>query len=445
MAYIGRLVKVGLAKEGTIGTVQAPPVRFRRVQLPFNFSTDIALLMGKGVQGIADEVLRVSQGKAQLKGGKMKYELDPLEVGDDLMAAFGVDTVSEVASFAVADSGAGQNNLLDMNIDGHTNIVVTIAAGTYKAGQTQADTGTLCALLYAGIHAAEPTQAYTVAFTRTATGGTFTIACTTALGTLNLTFKTGASAAKSIGNLLGYPSGTSGTDLTGALTYTGAGVVAVYSHAFSRIQSAELSSYTVWQATGLDYPQHVGCMLSKLELAAKAGDYVEMDAEWLGLKYDSTGVTQTPVFSGLAPLKFANCIFTVGGSPSSNYDDVKITIANDIAVEHAVTNSIYGQKIYSKGLKVTANLSLMVEDLTEWAKFLAGGSSSLSLAITSPDLIKVGFPYSLTFAIPHLSYSAAPRPMPNGLVKIAFSSVAVNPDATYSVLTTLVTSYGLPY
>ena len=51
-----------------------------------------------------------------------------------------------------------------------------------------------------------------------------------------------------------------------------------------------------------------------------------MDAEWLGLKYDSTGVTQSAVYSALNPCKFSHCAFTIGGAPSANYDDVKLTL-----------------------------------------------------------------------------------------------------------------------
>ena len=220
---------------------------------------------------------------------------------------------------------------------------------------------------------------------------------------------------------------------------------AVYSHAFSRIQSATPPTYSWWQKNGLDYPQHLGCMLSKLELAAKAKEFVEMDAEWLGLSYDATGVSQSAVFSALNPCKFNMCAFTIGGAPSANYDDVKLTFNNSVAVEHSVSATIWGTKIYSKGFKTDVSLSLMIEDLTEWAKWLAGTSSSLSLAITSPDLIKAGFPYSLTIGIPHLAYGAAPRQLPNGLIKVVFTGHAVNPDNTYSTLPTLVNGYGLSY
>jgi len=430
MPYIGRLGDAGLAKEGTPGTAQTP-IRFRRFIPPFNFSTDIAKLIGKGVSGNASEVQRTAQGKAQLKGGKIKSELDLLEVGDDLMAAYGVDTVTEMASFTVV---TGTNDTIDW-----ATFSFTLAAGTYKAGQTQADTGSLCQLLYTGMHSADSTVTG-VTFTRSATGGTFAISFSG--GTPSILWHTGTHTAKSIGPLLGFPVAA---DSTGANTYTGANVAAGYSHAFTRIQSASLPTYTWWQKTGLDYPQHVGCMLSKLEFAAKAGEFIEVDADWLGLKYDATGVTQTPVYSGLNPLKFNLCIPTVGNSVSTDYDDMKVTIDNSVKVEHAVGATIYGAKIYSEGIKVDVAMSLMVEDLTEWSKFIAGSNSSFSLAMTSTDLIKAGFPLSLTLSIPVLNYKAAPRTLPNGLIKIAFSGAAVNLAGTYEMLPTLVNGYGLPY
>ena len=432
MPQIGRLGQAGLAKEGTLGVLQTPPTRFRRFQLPFNFSTDIALLMGKGVSGIADEVQRTAQGAGQLKGGKMKYELDLLEVGDDLMAMFGVDTVTETASFIVQ---LGVNDTIDWGAA----YSEAIAAGTYKIGATSAtDVGTLCALLYSAMHAVDNTLTL-VTFTPAATGGgslAFTFS-----GSTTIKWKTGTNTAKSIGPLLGFPTSA---DSTGA-TITGANIAAVYSHAFSRIQSATPPTYSWWQKTGLDYPQHVGCMLSKLELAAKAKEFIEMDAEWLGLKYDSTGVTQSAVYSALNPCKFSHCAFTIGGAPSANYDDVKLTLNNSVAVEHAVSASIWGTKIYSKGFKCDVNLSLMVEDLTEWAKWLAGTQSSMSLAITGVDLIKPGFPYSLTVGIPVLAYAAAPRQLPNGLIKIVFTGHAVNLNQTSSTAPVLVNNYGLAY
>lgn len=552
MLYIGRLGQAGLKKESVVGTLATPPDRYRRFHLPFNFSTDIALLIGKGVQGLADEVLRTAQGPGQLKGGKMKYELDLLEVGDDLMAAFGTDTMTETASFTVVghtiftvtalandsidfkegigvektatltpgdytayefcaevktqmesangtavtytvtfskttkkftitpsastidllwNSGtnnakaadtlmgfaadilasaaatspvavtfdANANDSIDFTEGAGTEKHAYLTAGTYAMGADSGVASSLCKLVKDIMEAANGTaDAYTVTYSYT------TKKLTAVNGTEVFVFKwtTGVNAATAAMSLLGFTADSASATTAVSDSTTAAFVM---SHAFSRIASAELPSYSWWQKTGLDYPQHLGCMLTKLELSAKAKEFVEMDAEWLGLAYDANGVTQTATFSSLNPCKFSMCALTIGGSLSANYDDVKITIANSVAVEHSVSATIWGTKIYSKGFKVDVSLSLIVEDLAEWAKFIAGTDTSLSLVITSPDLIKAGFPYKLTLSIPKIAYSAAPRQLPNGLIKIVFTGHAKNTDASYAMLPTLVTSYGAAY
>jgi len=558
--YTGRFGEAGLCKETPPpGTVATAPARFRRFIPPFNFSTDIALLIGKGVQGIADMAIKVAQGAAQLKGGKMKYELDPDEVGDDLMAAFGVDTLAETASFTVVahtpfvvSSGVGQNDMIDFIIGTGSELHATVAAGSYDAYN-------LAKAIKIALDAAGTPTTFTVAFDPVAKKFTIT---PSGAQTLTLLWKTGVNGSDNLGTAISALIGWGHTDTpaatpqtsTSAVTfvssndaipfnensgaektaYLAAGVYAmgadssvsaslckeiktqleaangtsdaytvaysysakkftivndthdfilkfstgtaasisayslmgftaadasstskslasdsttaafVMSHAFSRIQSASLPSYTWWQKNGPDYPQHAGCMLSKLEINVKAKEFIEVDADWLGLKYDATGTTQNATYSTLQPMKFNMCVPTVGGSPIANYDDLKITIDNQIAVEHVVGATIYGAKIYSKGLKISVSMSLIVEDLTEWAKFIAGTSTSLSLAITSTELIKAGFPYSLTLSIPVLQYSAAPRSIPGDLLKIVFTGEAVY-NGIYSLLPTLVNDFGSAY
>ena len=70
-AFVGRFGEVGLAKEVTLGTAVPTPAFFRRFT-DFNFSADIALLIGKGISGIADVNVKTAQGAGQLKGGKIK-------------------------------------------------------------------------------------------------------------------------------------------------------------------------------------------------------------------------------------------------------------------------------------------------------------------------------------------------------------------------------------
>lgn len=438
MPYVGLLGEAGLAKEDVLGTLKTPPARYRRFIPPFNFSTDIALLEGKGVSGQAEEVRKVAQGKGSLKSGKMKYELDPEEVGDDLMAAFGTDTITETASFVIT---LNTNDYIDFTVDAGGAVSCQIAAGTYKMGASSAEAGTLCALIKTGMEGAAAGRTFTVTYSYSTKKMTIAV---DAGHTFLLKFATGTNNAKTICLVLGFTK----ADSSDALNHTSDSTTAAFvmSHAFSRVQSALLPTYSWWQKNGVNYPQHVGCMLSKLEFDIKAGEFVLVDAEWMGLKYDSTGITQVAAYSGRQPFKFDMCVPSVGGAPVTDYDDLKITIDNQVAVEHVVGNSIYGSKVYSKGLKVNVSLSMIVENTTEWAKFIAGTASSFSVAMTSSELIKAGFPYSLSINIPVLQYSAAPFPIAKDLIKIVFTGVGVYSVAnSYTILPTLVNGYGSAY
>ena len=90
--YIGQLGDLGIAKESTLGTYVAP-ARYIPVYLPCNIgSPDIALLTSKAIRGIPDLLYKAQQGQGQVKSAKYKFEVEPENIGDTLMAVFGVDT-----------------------------------------------------------------------------------------------------------------------------------------------------------------------------------------------------------------------------------------------------------------------------------------------------------------------------------------------------------------
>lgn len=325
MPYTGILGTAGIAKESVAGTFVAP-TEFLRFMPPFQFSTDINLIEAQGVSSRPDIVSKVAQGKGLLKSGKFKTEVEPENIGNHLMAAFGTDT------------------------------------------------------------------------------------------------KTGP------------------TDTT------------AYTHAFTRLSSASLPTYSWWQAPAgtLTYPQHAGCMLNKLEFDIKAGEFVVVDADWIGMNYTSGGVTHAASFSALQPFKFDQAILKIpgGGSQIKNYDQIKVTFDNMVEPVHALSSSIYATKIISRGFRVSVTASLIVEDVTEWSNFINGTASSFNLAITSSQLVTgAASTYnSLTFDIPTMSYQAAPFPIAKDLMKIVFAAVGVyNVSSAYTGKATLINSVSAAY
>jgi hypothetical protein len=196
-------------------------------------------------------------------------------------------------------------------------------------------------------------------------------------------------------------------------TKTGAGPT--YTHTYARQAVAQLPTYSLWVANGLNYPEFTGCMVDKLTFEMKAPEWVTCDVDWVGSKYQGGGSTHTPSYSTLNPFKFDQVALTIGGSSVTTYSDVKLTIDNKVKLKPVMGGSIYSNVVYSEGFEVTLAATMVVEDSTEWDKFIAGTSSSFVAAMTSGS-------NSLTFNLPSMAYKAAPLPLSNGLIEITFQT-----------------------
>lgn len=429
--FTGIFGEAGIAKENPAGTF-VPPTKFMRFIPPFQFSRDIDLLVSNGVQGVADVVTKVAQGPALLKSGKINFELEPEGgLGEHLMAAFGTDTATEsVANFTVV---AATNDTIDFTEDGGGAVSATLTPGTYKMGASSAVAGSLCKLIKDQMEAVNGIPTYTVTYSY----ATKKLTITKNSGVFVIKWATGTNTLKAAKTLLGFTN----VDTASAIAATSDSTTGnfIMSHAFTRVQSATLPSYSWWQKNGINYPEFAGCMLNKFEIDIKAKEFIIGSADWGGLKYVAGGTTQSAVYSAKQPFKFSQAALTVGGAPSTDYDELKITFDNMVDPLHVVGNGIDATKIYSKGFKVSITASMIVETSAEWDKFIAGTASSFAVAITGVEFAGGATPFSLALDLPEAYYQAAPIPIGKDLIKITFTAVAqLNVAATYSAKATLV-------
>lgn len=314
MPYVGQLMAAGLAKESSLGVLQSPPTEFLPIYPPDSFMPAITLLESTAIRALPDRIYKAMQGPGEVKGMKTKWEAEPENIGNLLMACFGADVV------------------------------------------------------------------------------------------------------------------------TGALS-TG------YTHTFKRAVVAQLPTYSWWIDKGAKQLQFLGCMLNKLDITAKTKEFVLVESEWVGLSYDDTGTTQTPVYSAVKPWKFNMADVKIDAGSILNYDNVKVTFDNFVKADHALSGSIYPAKIYSEGFEVTISMDLFVENATEYAKFLAGNSTAIQLVLTHSDNITgadPANPFKLTIDIPDAKYSVASYPLPSGIIKVSFTARAI-----YNVATTKTASVAL--
>ena len=415
--FSGIFGKCGIAKENPAGTF-VTPTKIRRFIPPFDFQLDKTPLISQAVSGVADLNQKWAEGPAMLKSGKMKYEIEP-EGGicEDLMAMFGTDTVSEVASATVT---LNVNDHIDYTYDGGPEQNAIIPAGVYPFGASSAVVGSLCAAIKTQLEAAGGGRTFTVTYSYITRKMTIAI---DAGHVFVLKFLTGTNNAKTSCALIGFTK----ADTASALTATSNSTTAqpVMSHAFTRLQSATLPSYSWWQQNGVDYPEFAGCYLNKLDIDIKKGEFVVADADWIGEKYVAGGVTQAGSPSPLAPYKFDQAAITLGGTPNTDIADMKISLSNNVAVEHVVGNTIYGTKAASHGIAVQVTGTIIFEDVTEMTKFRNGTSTALNVVLTSAQAIVAGKYYSLTLDIPVLNYRSAALPIQKGALKVAFTADAI--------------------
>lgn len=427
MPYVGILQAAGLAKESVVGTLVTPPTEFLPLIAPDSFSEAINLLESKGIRAQPDAVVKVAQGEASLKSGKIKVECEPENCGNLFMAAFGTDTLVETASFVVT---TGVNDKIDFKENGGAQRTGTIAAGTYIAGTTSATIGTLCKAIKTAMDGApSATLTYTVTYSPTTKKFTIVPSSTT----VQILWLTGTNTATAAKTLLGF----SNTDTANSASVTSDQTTqnAVFSHTFTRAAVAQLPTYSWWFQKGAKYFQFAGCMQSKLTLATKAKQFVELDTDWTALKYDDTGGTQSPTYSAYKPFVYTQGVVSIDGSPVNDYEDITFVIDNMVEADAALSASIYPAKIYSKGMKVTISATLFLENNTQWAKFLAGTAAHFNLALTSAQVIPGGaIPFSLTVDVPVANYSAAVLNIEAGILKVHFTAVAVYDSVTAKTL-----------
>lgn len=436
MPYVGKLRTLGLAKESSAGTLNDTISTFLAFDPPESIFPAITLLEHKGIAAKPDMVLKASQGPAKIDGAKYKIIVEPQNIGEILMATFGTDTVTEVASFTVS---AGVNDKIDFTEDGGSEITATLTAGTYAMGATSAVAGSLCALIKAQMEAVNGSDTYTVSYSYT----TKKLTITKSGGVFVMKWSSGTNTLTSAKTLLGFTN----ADTSSAISCTSDSTttVAPFSHAFTRLSSETLPTYTHYVDKGLQKSYYVGAMMNKFTLEAKKDSWVMADVDFNLLKYDSDG-TQTATYSTLNPFTFPQAVVTIGGSANYDCSSVKIEINNSVKTDHVVGSTIWPTKIWSEGFGVTLSADMFLESTNaEYAKFIAGTESSFSMAITG-DTIVGSTKYSLSFNVPSIKYSAAPLQIQSGVMSIPFAALGyynagITGTATATLVNTVSTSY----
>lgn len=423
---VSRLRAMGLAKETTNGTPVTTPTRFINGIPPDSFTPMIEPLPSKGIEALRAMYPKITQGPGTLNGMKIKLEVEPDNIGEILQALFGLDTYMAAGNNLII--WAGINDAIDFNVSS-TDYHCVIPQGVYSVSSLETAIQTAMTAQLSNNWAV--TQA-TGKFVVTGTSSSI------------LKFGTGANAGHSAAVILGFAA----TDTSSATAHTG-GLTPGYTlgsiHSFIPQDTSALPSLTWWFDKALKYPLFAGAMVNKFDLTAKAKAILEADIECVGRVYDDVdGTSQATSFSALPPFVWSNAVLNIDGAVKPGYDNVKISLNNDVKADHSLSNSIWPYVNYSEGFTPDVSAELFFEDTTQYAKFLAGTTAHLNLTFT---FVYNGVTYQLIVDVPSWYYKSANLIIPsNGPLKIPFTGMAkYNAGLGYDVQMILVNDVASQY
>jgi hypothetical protein len=346
----------------------------------------------------------------------------------------------EQASFVVT---TGANDTLDF-IGASTTYAATVAAGTYVAGQTQADTGSLCQLLYAAMHTAD-SSVNSVSYSRST--GLFTM--TRSTGTFSLLLASGTNHSKSIGVLLGFAATLAAlTDQTSADTYTTAiQQTPPFKYTFAQGQIAQLPSYSFFinrgftDISGNTIKGYNLGQVAKLKFSGKDDAPVEMEASLMAQLEATSAISWSPNYFESPVLMFSGTTVKVAGAASAvpNVPEWSIEMDPGLKAYRPLSQQQYPYDFLAPGpFKASGDMVVYFMTEVERNKFINDTLTSLEFlcqgALTGGGTVKD----TLDIVLPNVEYDAYPLADEGGYLgaKVKYKAVGAF-SGSYTPLATI--------
>jgi hypothetical protein len=435
--------QIGLCVEAVRGTVPAAPTKFLSLTKDSNIDFTRKLLPDPALRGYGTNF--ASLAGAQEGKGPFKAPVRASDIVYFLKMLLGAPTASvEQTSYVIS---TGVNDSIDFNI-GAGALHATVAAGTYAAGQTQADAATLCKAIYDAIVAAEAVGVYTVSYTRVT--GLFTI--TRSAGTFQILWNTGVNKATGIASLIGF---STAADSTGALTYSSSSAVwTAWKHTFAQSLITQLPSYSFFINRGMNdlsgnptKSYNLGT-IAKLKISGKDDSPVDWEASLMAQQEVTYGGAWTPTYLETPVLMFSGTTVKIAGAVPTvpNIGEWSVDMEPGIKGYRPLSQQAYPYDFLAAGpFKLTGDMMVYFMDETERAKFLADTLTTLEFSCVGAVINNGAIKNTLDISLPNVQYDSFPFGDEGGFLgaKVkynangAYTAGAYVPIVTAFVITTV--------
>lgn len=369
---------------------------------------DTGVMIGLSAQQIAPPRIGNGAGVRDMRLGTIApvltlpmfgYPVGP--VLKTLKAALGQVSSVETASFIVQ---AGVNDKIDFTEDGGAEVTATLTAGTYKAGLTSADAGTICALIKTQMEAVNGASTYTVAFSTTTKK--FTI--TKSSGAFVLKWATGTNAATAADTLLGFAA-----DTASAIAATSATAVEiVYVHSITIKEALDYGNPNSATPKGLTLQLGLAhekvfdvldAVVKSLNITYAPNQELYIDAAVEARRADASAATLAALTSPtVKPMLFSQLAFTVNGVAAA-ISALAIAFNNNLKTDLFVNNA-YRSRFPRNGFRqVGGSFAFDLTDSVTYAlydSFRADAAAIPLVATFTGAVIKGAFNYGMAFTLP---------------------------------------------
>lgn len=190
-----------------------------------------------------------------------------------------------------------------------------------------------------------------------------------------------------------------------------------YTHTFTRNDTSIPTWFNLWSDKDIDSKQYRGFRVNTLTFSIDSGTgAVTVTVEGF-YQIDSELATQSLTYSTSPILTAHNAsIWTLGGSPNTNFNTCEITITRDNQRHKAISNIQTIDNIYSANFGIAVSLAgLDFTSETEYDKYRAKTATPFRLTLTDANSNYIDFNF------PAMIYNSwtPPAPSANALLNIA--------------------------
>lgn len=200
-------------------------------------------------------------------------------------------------------------------------------------------------------------------------------------------------------------------------TATVQGATSAYLHTFQAKPSGALNFYTVIKGllddagakvAGIDRG-FIGCVGSQLVFTAGNEDIFKAV---LGMEGQDEVDSPTYDYSGLSlstvePFTFDQGSIEIADAANLDIENIECTIAHTIGEKKVFDATRKRKALFSKGIAVTGRASLLFENLTERANFVAGTARKLEIIFEGATIEDI-YKYKLTLILPGIIWKEYP-------------------------------------